>query len=155
DARAPEILDAVSYTIAGELGSKTLSGIASGDPEAIETARQEIAAIASTIDNRARSTRFAEIADPRERYAEVLSPSQYNSLMEENIDVTEENYAQFGDFIKETIADYDAGKIASPVPDATHYRASYLEAPSWENTVGVPVGEHVFSTSVLPGTDIP
>lgn len=153
--RDPDVRTAMAYTIAGELAPETLQALASGDPERQRVAREEIAAIATTIDNRANSTRFAELEDPRDRYASVLTPSQYNSLSKDNRKTTEENWSRYGDMITSTIEEYDRGNIKSPVPDATHYRAGWMDPPEWENTPTTPVGQHVFSAANLAGMDKP
>lgn len=152
--RTPDVRDQMAQTIAGELGSRTIQGVLSGNPEAVQTARQEIAAIASTMDNRAFSRQYANPADPREAYRDVLSGSQYNANLSRNQATTQQNYSLVGDFINQALVDYDMGMNPSPVPEATHYRSLDIASPSWENTKATPVGEHTFSTSNLAGMDV-
>lgn len=144
----------IAFTIAGELGSKTLQGIASGDPEAIAEARREIAAIAGTINNRAQSSRYSGLDDP---IASVLTPSQYNSLMAPNQKTTTANFNEYGGFISDAVSDYFTGENPSPATNATHYFNDSLVDPSWSeySRGAAKVGEHVFSEVTIPGTNTP
>lgn len=162
DTRPAAVREAMAFTIAGELGQQTLSDLASGDPERVSRAREEIAAIASTIDNRAQSPQYANAPNP---FSEVLSPNAYNSLMSQPlkpgapapIETTQRNYEQFGQLINQALVDYDYGVLQSPVPDATHY-ASLAINPGWEKyALGgmTPVGQHKFGTIAMKDTSIP
>jgi hypothetical protein len=146
-------IEQIAFTIAGELGSQTLQGIASGDPVAIAKARQEIAAITGTISNRAKSSRHSGLDDP---IASVLTPAQYNSLMAPNQKTTSANYNQYGGFISDAVTDYFTGENPSPAPNATHYWNPDVVNPSWaqaakEGSVTT-VGEHTFADIAIPGT---
>lgn len=146
-------IEEMAYTIAGELGSETIAGIQSGDPQAMETARQEIAAIASTMDNRARSTRYAGFMNPMTR---VLSPQSYNSLMSSNRSTTNDNFGRIGQFVMQALADYYGGSNPSPAPNATHYRNPEIANPSWADYTRsgeTTVGQHAFSEVTIPGTN--
>lgn len=151
DPRTIQEITAIAKTIAGELGSKTLAGIRSGDEARQSVARQEIAAILGTIENRAASTRHGG------NLGGVLTGSQYNSLTSGNLSTTEANFAEFGDFIIEAIKDYYEGTNPSPVPNATHYWNPSIVSPSWSNYsrggTSTDVGEHTFADITVPGTN--
>lgn len=153
DPAVNENIAKMAKTISGELGSKTVRGILSGDPEAIAQARSEIAAIVSTMNNRAQSSRYASMDNPMDG---VLTGNAYNSLMTENMNTTEANYAAIGSFVAEAVTDAISGSLPSPAPRATHYRAETIGSPAWENYAmdgTTSVGEHVFSTVGVPGTN--
>jgi len=151
DPRTVEEITALAKAIAGELGSNTLAGINSGDEAAKSVARQEIAAILGTIENRAASARHGG------NLASVLTGSQYNSLMSSNLATTEANFQEFGDFITEAIQDYYDGTNPSPAPNATHYWNPSIVSPSWSDYSKdgtTDVGEHTFSDIAIPGTNV-
>lgn len=151
DPRTIQEITAIAKTIAGELGSKTLARVRSGDEARQSVARQEIAAILGTIENRAASTRHGG------NLGGVLTGSQYNSLTSGNLSTTEANFAEFGDFIIEAIKDYYEGTNPSPVPNATHYWNPSIVSPSWSNYsrggTSTDVGEHTFADITVPGTN--
>ena len=152
-----EQVTAMARTIAGELGHNTIQSILSGDPAALESARSEIAAIVSTMNNRAGSSRYASLENPM--LEGVLNPSDYNSLMKGNKAVTDQNYGLVKDFVNQAVMDAVSGALPSPAPKATHYRSAHMsEAPGWEKYAidgTKPVGEHIFSTIAVPGTNRP
>jgi hypothetical protein len=149
-----EDVQKIAFTIAGELGSKTLQAIASGNPAAMQQARQEIAAITGTVVNRAKSSRFTGLSDP---LAAVLDPSQYNSLLASNQKTTSANFNQFGGFISDAVSDYFSGENPSPAPNATHYWNPDVVNPSWASAAKegsiAKVGEHTFADVAIPGTN--
>lgn len=151
DPRTLQEITAIAKTIAGELGSKTLLGIRAGDEARQSVARQEIAAILGTIENRAASARHGG------NLGGVLTGSQYNSLTSGNLSTTEANFAEFGDFIIEAIKDYYEGTNPSPAPNATHYWNPSIVNPSWSNYsrggTSTDVGEHTFADITVPGTN--
>lgn len=150
DPRTIQEITAIAKTIAGELGSKTLLGIRAGDKARQSVARQEIAAILGTIENRAASARHGG------NLGRVLTGSQYNSLTSGNLSTTKANFAEFGDFIIEAIKDYYEGTNPSPAPNATHYWNPSIVNPSWSNYsrggTSADVGEHTFADILIPGT---
>lgn len=140
------ILNEMATTIAGELGSKTIQAIRSDDPEAKITAMKEVADIASTMYNRSQSTG---------NWNAVTDSSQYNSRMKSNMATTMDNLSLVGGFIKQALNDYNKGSLIGNAPNATHYRASYVN-PSWANHSKneIQSGEHIFSNVTQPGTGI-
>lgn len=148
----PSVLSEMGRTIAGELGSETISGIRSGNPQAIETARNEIADIANTMYNRAMSQRMQNSQNP---WGHIVDPRQYNSRAPNNMNQTNTNYDLVGAFINDALSDYNSGSLIGNAPNATHYRAGYVN-PSWANyaTNVVNSGEHIFSNVLQPGTGL-
>lgn len=104
-----EQVDAMAYTLAGELDPSVLS-----DPKAI-------ANLAATINNRVESVGVKS----------TFTPSQYNSLDPKNRQVTEANYSKYGPAIKDAIKGMYEGTNVPEKPDATHYYNPSLVSPSW------------------------
>lgn len=139
-----EALPLMALTIAGELGSNTIQGIISGDERARETARKEIADIAATINNRAKSTRYANSPNP---YGSVMTGSQYNSLLPGNLGTTKANLGLTKNFINQALNDFNSGQLTGNAPNSTHYYNASLVSPSWASyskNQAVTTGEHTF-----------
>lgn len=150
----PQQMNMMSFAIAGELGSKTLANLASGNPRVIEQIRKEIADISATMVNRARSTRFADRNDP---ISSVLTGSQYNSLLPGNLNTTNQNYSVAKDFIQQAVSDFNDGKLTGNAPNATHYYNADLVTPSWASATRDPAiasGEHTFVNPTIAGRDV-
>jgi len=102
-------IDAMAYTLAGEL-----------DPSAMNNPKA-VANLASTINNR------IESVGPKATF----TGTQYNSLSPENRAVTNKNYQEFGQNLKQSIRDFYDGKNVPDVPDATHYYNPDIANPAW------------------------
>ena len=127
-----QTIDSMAVTIAGELGPSTLRGLKEGRPEA----RQELANVVATMDNRMRTAGVANISNP----------SQYNSLMDRNMPTTRENYSLYGADITSAIRDTYAGENMPSNPDATHYANLSISNPGWAGSMqdAEKVGSHTF-----------
>jgi hypothetical protein len=75
----------------------------------------------------------------------VISPSQYNSNMAINADVTKGNFAKYGDDIMSVIDDYYAGDLGVGKQISSYYNPD-ISNPSWGNKMSNPedVGDHRF-----------
>lgn len=146
-----DVIQEMALTIAGELGSNTIQGILSGDPVAQESARLEIADIAATMNNRARSRLNQNLVDP---WGLVTDGTQYNSRLPSNMGTTNQNFNLIGDFIQDAVGKYNTGNLVGNAPNATHYRTGYVN-PSWASYAAneVQSGEHIFSNVKIPGTN--
>jgi post-segregation antitoxin (ccd killing protein) len=127
----------VAATLAGELGPKTLAGVAARDPKALA----EAAAVTSVAMNR--------IGD--EGLDKALRASQFNAWSGENLATTKDNFSRYGAALADTVKGVASGAIQSPAPDATHYAnrdVSYAANKSYnKDMVGVAkIGDHTFGT---------
>lgn len=128
--------ESLAETIAGELGPGSLKGLKERDP----TALAEFSNIMSSIENRA-----AMDKNQAKGLMGVISPSQYNSNMAINADVTKGNFAKYGDDIMSVIDDYYAGDLGVGKQVSSYYNPD-ISNPSWGNKMSNPedVGDHRF-----------
>ncbi|MDY8108047.1 hypothetical protein U0C82_02640 [Fulvimarina sp. 2208YS6-2-32] len=139
---ADQIRD-MSFAIAGELAGETLRGVVAKDPDALT----ELANIVSTIENRAQSLNKQSLSDP---ISGVVTPSQYNSLMESEITNTTNNYGEFGPALQDAIQSYYNGEITPTAQDYTHYYNPDIANPTWGDQLqnASVVGKHRFGSLV-------
>lgn len=146
--RTPEEQRQISYALAGELDPKTLEGLIKNDP----VARQELANMIATIENRAQST-----LNPSQTLEDILTPSKYNSLMESSLPTTTFNYQQYGSVLDQAVKDFYTGANPPSIGNATHYANLNIVDPRWADYAmgGMqPLGEHSFGQIAIPGTSI-
>lgn len=136
-SRTPAELSAIAMTFAGELGPDTLQGLAAGDP----LAKTEFANMLTSLENRAQSKTFNGIAN-------ALQPSQYQSLMRENLPTTYDNYEKFGTVISSVMNDFYTGALQPTSWDITSYYNPSISAPPWAGAMQNPtmVTEHLFGS---------
>jgi len=136
-SRTPAELGAIAMTFAGELGTDTLKGLAANDP----LARTEFANMLTSLENRAQSKTYKSIAD-------ALRPSQYNSLMQEKLPTTYDNYEKFGGIISSVMNDFYTGALQPTSWDITSYYNPSVVTPSWASAMENPtmVTEHLFGS---------
>jgi len=142
--RTPEERAAISRTIAGELGQKSLRALSSDDPAARANALAEVGSIAATIENRAATTKFAGVA-------KTIAPSQYNANFASNAKVTNQNYAN-NPAVSKAVGQFYNGGIPGTQYGATNYHATAMaNPPSWSGQMAdaTQLGQHTFGT--LPG----
>lgn len=139
--RTQQEKNAIGQMIAGELAGTTLNNLTSPDSAKRAVARQELANVMTTVENRAQSQMFGSLA-------KTLSPTQYNSLMSENLGVTNANYAKYGTALNEAINDYYTGNLTPTNYDLTSYYNASVVSPNWGNemTNTQKVGYHTFGT---------
>lgn len=124
----------IGFALAGELGPYGLKTL--GDENSIS--KKELANMIATIENRAAAT--------GKSIKDVLSPSQYNSLMEKNLGVTRANFTKYGDDIMAAVKDfYSPASFNNPV-NATHYANLSISNPGWAAGLlgDQKVGSHTF-----------
>ncbi len=139
-ARSVEERNQMARAIAGELSPASLAGIKAGNPEAM----RELANIATSIENRAASAKYGNLNA-------ALSPSQYNSLKPENLDVTNANMGIYGGPINSALDAFYSGTIKPDNYGITSYHNPAISNPGWSNKMedSVVTGEHKFG--VLDG----
>ena len=133
----PAEISAMKMTIAGELGPNTLKAAAAGDQIAITEATNMFASIV----NRSQSKMYTGIAD-------VLQPSQYNSLMRENLPTTMDNYEIYDPTLDNVFQGFVSGMYKPTSWDITSYYNPSLVTPSWASAMENPtmVTEHLFGS---------
>lgn len=135
--RTPAEVGRIGQMIAGELGPDSLKALAANDPKA----RQELANIAASVENRANSKMFKDLD-------EALAPSQYNSLLSENLETTNQNYGIYGSAIKNALDDFYSGNL-KPTDDrlSSYYNPNEVN-PSWGGMMknAQDVGQHRFGS---------
>lgn len=133
--RTPEQVDRMSRALAGELSPEQLAGLKANDP----IAQRELANMVTTIENRAASAKYGTLES-------ALNPSQYNSLMTGNLDVTNGNYSIYGSTLSEGINDYYTGALKPDNYDFTSYYNADISNPSWGPGMSdrQKVGDHTF-----------
>jgi len=124
-----EQIDAMAYTLAGELDPKEMN-----NPKAV-------ANLAATINNRIETAGIKATFDP----------SQYNSLTSGARRTTEANYSKFGDSLRKNISDFYDGKNKPEVPDATHYYNPDLASPAWGSKMSGTIVEGNHKIGNIPG----
>jgi hypothetical protein len=142
--RTPEEKAAISRTIAGELGQKSLAALASDDPVAKANAMAEVGSMVATMENRAATKQYSGIA-------KTLAPSQYNANLAANAAVTDQNYAS-NPQVSKTVGAFYSGGIPGTQYGATNYHATNMaNPPSWSGkmTSVADIGQHTFGS--LPG----
>lgn len=122
-------IDAMAYTLAGELDPTEMN-----NPTAV-------ANLAATINNRVQTVGIKD----------TFTGTQYNSLMPENRRVTEANYKEFGQNLKQNIRDFYDGKNAPTTPDATHYYNPDIANPAWGGKLQNTVYEGKHTIGNIPG----
>lgn len=140
-----------AYALAGELSPSKLRDLTSEDKNKRQQAINEAANMLATMENRYNSKVYE---NEKDRLAKTLNPAHYNSLQPEHRQVTRNNFTQFGEALKNVVKDYATGALKPTLPEATHYRADYLDQPKWEeDSIFSPtqVGDHIFSRASLPG----
>lgn len=143
-ARTPEEKAAISRTVAGELGQKSLKGLVSKDPATRAQALAEVGNMVATVENRAATTQYSGIA-------KTLAPSQYNANMAKNAKVTNQNYAA-NPAVSKAVSSFYEGGIPGTNYSATNYHATKMSnPPAWSGAMTSPtaVGQHTFGS--LPG----
>lgn len=136
--RSAEDIASMAYAFAGELAPGQLSALKANDPTAV----QELANMVATVENRAQSKRFQN-----KTLADVLTPSQYNSLTTAAKAVTSANFAQYKDVLTGVITDYyNPASNVAPSVNASHYYNPEVATPSWgAGLIGAQqVGDHRF-----------
>lgn len=148
-ARTPEEKEQMAFAIAGELGPKTLEGVAKRDPAAL----REFGAIVSTMENRAQSARNQD-----KGLAATVAPGMYSSLNPGMKDQTATNYGLYGGAIKTALDDFYSGKMPDIATPATHYANFGIVNPEWAGSLQAPpqqIGQHGFGVANILGTDRP
>lgn len=138
--RTPQQIDAISYTLAGELSPTSLKGVLNGDEEAT----RELANMVTSIENRAQSKMYGSLEN-------ALKPSQYNSIGKPN---TRNNYNIYGNTIAEKVKGFYAGELQPDNYDISNYyapdtmRALGKPDPSWSGLMSnvADTGEHRFGS---------
>lgn len=135
--RSDAQIEAIARTFAGELSPAQLEGIVAGDP----VARTELAAMITTVENRAASKKYKSLD-------EALVPSQYNSLMDSKAAVTNSNFAKYKDSLVDTISTFYKGGLESPDYGATSYYNKDLVSPSWGDKMSSQslIGDHTYGS---------
>lgn len=138
--RSPDELSDMTRAVVGEMTPAQMEAAIAGNPEALA----ELASIQSSMENRAYSAKYGDLKN-------ALDPSQYNSLMTENMDVTNANYSKYGPQMESLMAGFYTGQLAAPNFGVTSYYNSALVSPSWGAVMANPatVGSHTFG--VLDG----
>lgn len=124
----------IGFALAGELGPYGLKTI--GDENSLS--KKELANMIATIENRAAAT--------GKSIKDVLSPSQYNSLMEKNLEVTRANFTKYGDDIMAAVKDFYSPASFNNPANATHYANLSISNPGWAAGLlgDQKVGSHTF-----------
>lgn len=133
--RTPDQVERMSRALAGELSPEQLKSLEAGDP----IAQRELANMVTTVENRAASAKYGTLEG-------ALNPSQYNSLMTGNLDVTNGNYGIYGSTLSKGINDYYTGALKPDNYDFTSYYNEDLSNPSWGPGMSdrQKVGDHTF-----------
>lgn len=136
-SRTPTQKQAIAQAIAGELSQESLKGLVAGDP----VAKQELANIATTIENRAASKMFSSLED-------ALNPSSYNSLDPANMGVTQDNNQRYSAALQASLDDFYSGKLSPTSYQATSYYNPDIANPAWGAQMANPtkVGNHLFGS---------
>lgn len=142
--RTEQERQSIARTIAGELSPSSLKALAANDPNA----QREVANMVASMENRAATAKYGSIAG-------ALTPSQYNSLMSENMNVTNQNYGLYGTALDAAVAGYYTGVNAPTNYGITSYYNPEISDPKWGAAMVNPTiaGEHVFGG--LPGDYAP
>lgn len=124
----------IGFALAGELGPYGLKTL--GDENSLS--KKELANMIATIENRAAAT--------GKSIKDVLSPSQYNSLMEKNLGVTRANFTKYGDDIMAAVKDFYSPASFNNPANATHYANLSISNPGWAAGLlgDQKVGSHTF-----------
>lgn len=135
--RTPAEKAQMAKAIAGELSQSSLAGLKKSDPEALA----ELGNMVATMENRAASVSYTGIS-------KTLNPTQYNSLMESNTAVTNQNYAANKKALDAALGQYYSGAIPGVNYSATSYYNPDIANPDWASQVQNPaqVGAHVFGS---------
>lgn len=136
-ARTPEEKAMIAFTLAGELGPNTLAGMAKGDINSLT----EFANMVTAIENRAGSGKFGD------NLSDALVPSQFNSLMDDQLDVTASNFSQYQQSIMGLLDSYYTADGVKPSDYTyTHYFNPTIANPDWGSKLsGIKeVGDHRF-----------
>jgi hypothetical protein len=141
-SRTPAERESIARAIAGELSPASLRGLKANDPNALS----ELASMVSTMENRIASVGTV---------AGALKPSQYNSLMSENLGVTNQNFGIYGDAINKGLEGFYNGTVSPTDFGATHYHNPAISDPAWAGAMVDPttMGNHVFGG--IPGEYTP
>lgn len=134
----PQDMANIGFTIAGEL-QHALPDLASPDPNKRAKAQAEAAGMVTSIANRAESQKFKTLDA-------ALTPSQYNSLMPDNLDVTKNNFAKYQHDIMGVVQGTLDGTIQPPNYDITSYHNPAISHPAWGSMMDSPssIGQHKF-----------
>jgi hypothetical protein len=98
--RSPAELDRIGLAIAGEVTPKTLSDLSSPDPSVAAAARQQVADVQTTMENRAALSSVDQ----------SVTPGMYDSLdTGKNLNTSKNNFAKFQDPLMQTVKDYYTG----------------------------------------------
>lgn len=133
--RTPEERDRIAHALSGELSGEQLKSLQANDP----VARQELANMVASVENRAASARFGSLD-------KALTGSQYNSIMTENLGTTNNNFSLYGDAVKTGVGDYYTGANAPSNYGHTSYYNPGLASPTWGSKMkqAENVGDHRF-----------
>lgn len=135
--RTPAELEAISVMVAGELSPNSLKALKAGDPKA----KQELANMLTSVENRAMSKMYGSLG-------KVLDPSQYNSLMPDNLKTTYDNYELYKDVLNQNIPSFYTGGLIPSSWDISNYFNPSISAPKWGLSLMNPdqVNEHIFGS---------
>jgi hypothetical protein len=138
--RTEQERQAMARTIAGELGPKSLKALAAQDPNAMA----EVANMVASMENRVAAAKYGTVNA-------MLDPTQYNSLMDKNMAVTNQNYGLYGPQIDQAVNNFYSGLNNPTNFGITNYYNASLVDPSWAGAMQNPaaVGQHVFGG--IPG----
>ena len=135
--RTPEQVSQIARTIAGELSPSALKSLAAGD----EDAKAEFASMISSIENRSTSKMFSTLDS-------ALNPTSYNSLMDSNAAVTNQNFEKFSQALMDNANAFYSGKLAPPSWGVTSYYNPDVVDPTWGSLMSDPtqIGAHIFGS---------
>jgi hypothetical protein len=133
----------LSKTLAGELGPTTLAGIVSGNPTAIDEAKN----IIGVAENRAGAKKADSLFS-------VVTPQAFDALKDDESKVTEANYSQYGKALDAFVESFYSGQLGMPsVGKATHHYnpEAVSKEPGWAKTATTmtEVGKHSFASDVM------
>lgn len=139
--RTPADKGLIAFTLAGELDPRTLADLNSSDPQTRQEAEIELANMITTVENRAASGKFGDGT-----IKATLQPSQYNSLMKNNLNTTVKNFNANAEKLVGLVDSYYSSDGIVPTNyGLTHYHNDQVNS-DWSSKMKdkEAVGRHTF-----------
>jgi len=147
-ARTPAEKSQIGLAIAGEVTGKTLADLSSPDPDTRNAARQQVADIQATMENRAAFNTIDQ----------SVVPGQYDSLdTGKNLQTSKNNFAKYNAALMQTVDDFYTGQNVPTNYGVTNYANTKpfpgYTPPGWLSKLQNPavVGPFTFGTDPMYG----